>query len=196
MTSIFIQYIRNEKSRGKNKMVNNITGNFKPNETINKSQFSNLVETHQLSMYRLAKSILLNEYDAEDAVGSAIYKAYVGRNTLKDLNCFKTWILKIVSNESYSIIRKNKKLIYMEQVIEPTQISKDYESSYEVWDSVQKLEEKYRAIIVLFYYDDFSIKNISEILDIPQSTVKVRLFRARQKLKIELLTQGGLANEQ
>ncbi|MEL7648695.1 MAG: sigma-70 family RNA polymerase sigma factor [Sedimentibacter sp.] len=177
-------------------MANNIADNFKPNETINKNQFSNLVETHQLSMYRLAKSILLNEYDAEDAVGSAIYKAYVSRNTIKDLNCFKAWILKIVSNESYSIIRKNKKLIYMEQVIEPAQISKDYESSYEVWDSVQKLEEKYRAIIVLFYYDDFSIKNISEILDIPQSTVKVRLFRARQKLKIELLTQGGLTNEQ
>lgn len=196
MTFIFIKYIRNEKGRGKNKMVNNIADNFKPNETINKSQFSNLVETHQLSMYRLAKSILLNEYDAEDAVGSAIYKAYVSRNTLKDLNCFKAWILKIVSNESYSIIRKNKKLIYMEEVIEPTQISKDYESSYEVWDSVQKLEEKYRAIIVLFYYDDFSIKNIGEILDIPQSTVKVRLFRARQKLKIELLTQGGFTYEQ
>jgi len=196
MTFIFIQYIRNEKGRGKYKMAINIPDNLKPNETINKSQFSNLIETHQLSMYRLAKSILLNEYDAEDAVGSAIYKAYVSRNTIKDLNCFKAWILKIVSNESYSIIRKNKKLIYMEQVIEPTQISKDYESSYEVWDSVQKLEEKYRAIIVLFYYDDFSIKNISEILDIPQSTVKVRLFRARQKLKIELLTQGGLTNEQ
>lgn len=177
-------------------MVNNIPDNLKSNEVINKSQFSNLIETHQLSMYRLAKSILLDEYDAEDAVGSAICKAYASRNTIKDLNSFKAWILKIVSNESYSIIRRKKKLIYVEQVIEPTQISNDYEPSYEVWDAVQKLEKKYRAIIVLFYYDDFSIKSISDILDIPQGTVKVRLFRARQKLKIELLTQGGLINEQ
>jgi len=183
------------KVEGKNQMSNKTDNKINYYETIDKNKFLNLIETHQLSMYRLAKSILLNEHDAEDAVGSAICKAYVSRNTIRDLNCFKSWILKIVSNESYSILRKKKKIIYMEQVIEQNQTQDDYESPYEVWDAVQKLDEKYRAIIVLYYYDDFSIKNISEILNIPQNTVKVRLFRARQKLKVELLTQGGLINE-
>lgn len=52
-------------------------------EQINKAQFSELVETHQLSMFRLAKSLLNNEDDAEDAVSSAILKAYDGRMVLE-----------------------------------------------------------------------------------------------------------------
>ena len=79
-------------------------------QQINKTQFSKLVETHQLSMYRLAKSLLNNEDDAEDAVSSAILKAYDGRNTIRDVKNFKSWILKIVSNEAYSIFRKKKRL--------------------------------------------------------------------------------------
>lgn len=163
---------------------------------INKSQFSELIELHQLSMYRLAKSILLNEHDVEDAVGSALLKAYDSRNTIRDINCFKSWMLKIVSNEAYSILRKKKNIIYVDKIGEGQQISNENESHYEVWESIQKLEEDYRAIIVLHYYEDLSVKSISKILDIKQSTVKVRLFRARQKLKADLIKQGGLVNEQ
>jgi len=167
-------------------------------QQINKTQFSKLVETHQLSMYRLAKSLLNNEDDAEDAVSSAILKAYDGRNTIREVKSFKNWILKIVSNEAYSILRKKKKIIYMDdmnEVIEETQSTNEPEINYDVWDAVQMLDEKFRAIVVLHYYDDLSIKSISEILDLNQNTVKVRLFRARQQLKSDLMEQEGLENE-
>lgn len=176
-------------------MIKKTQGDLNEIEKIDKTQFSNLIEIHQLSMYRLAKSILLNEHDSEDAVGSAIYKAYVSRNTIRDVNSFKSWILKIVSNESYSILRNKKKVICMEQVVEKTQDIGDYESSYEIWDSIQRLGRNYRAVIILYYYEDFSIKSISETLNINQSTAKVRLFRGRQQLKADLLNKGGLINE-
>ena len=167
-------------------------------EQINKAQFSELVETHQLSMFRLAKSLLNNEDDAEDAVSSAILKAYDGRNTIRDVKNFKSWILKIVSNEAYSIFRKKKKIVYMDnmsEVVEETQHTNEPEINYDVWDAVQRLDEKFRAIVVLHYYDDLSIKVISEILDLNQNTVKVRLYRARQQLKSDLMEQEGLNNE-
>jgi RNA polymerase sigma-70 factor (ECF subfamily) len=164
-------------------------------EMINKYQFSELVELHQFSMYRLVKSILINEHDVEDAISSALLKAYESRNTIRDINCFKSWILKIVSNESYTILRKKKNIIYVDEIKENQYISDEHESPYEVWESIQRLEEKFRAIIVLFYYEDLSVKSISNILNVNQNTVKVRLFRARQKLKVELAKQGGLRSE-
>ncbi|NYB72740.1 sigma-70 family RNA polymerase sigma factor [Sedimentibacter hydroxybenzoicus DSM 7310] len=169
--------------------------NDKEQQVISKEEFCRLIKEYQTSLYRLAKSILLNEHDTEDAVCSAIYKAYISRNTIRKINSFKSWILKIVSNEAYTILRNKKNVVYVDTVSESTSDTYESEVPYDVWDAVEKLDEKYRAIIVLFYYDDFSIKHISEILSIPQNTVKTRLLRARQKLKTELLNQEGYINE-
>lgn len=174
-------------------MVNE--GNTQKITTISKEEFCRLVKEYQTSMHRLARSILLNEHDAEDAVCSAVYKAYVSRNTIRNIDGFKSWILKIVSNESYSICRKNKNIVYVDKIENPEIFQEDNDIKYAVFDAVEKLDEKYRAIVVLFYYDDFSIKHISEILNISQNTVKSRLLRARQKLKTELMNQGGPVNE-
>lgn len=164
-------------------------------QAMSKEEFSGLIKEYQTSLYRLAKSILLNEHDAEDAVCSAIYKAYISRNTIRNIGSFKSWILKIVSNESCTIYRNKKRVVYVDTIAEDTPQIQEAETPYDVWDAIQKLDEKHRAIIVLFYYDDFSIKHISEILSIPQNTVKTRLLRARQKLKTELINQGGHINE-
>lgn len=159
---------------------------------LSKEDFCRLVKEYQSSLYRLAQSILLNQHDTEDAVCSAIYKAYISRNTIRKTSSFKSWILKIVSNEAYTILRNKKKVVYTDAVIEPAKDIHESKTPYDVWGAIQKLDEKYRVPIVLYYYDDFSIKHISEILGMPQNTVKTRLLRGREKLKIELTSQEVL----
>jgi RNA polymerase sigma-70 factor (ECF subfamily) len=80
----------------------------------------------------------------------------------------------------------------METALEDNADAYESETPYDVWEAVQKLDEKYRALIVLYYYEDFSIKHISEILSMPQNTVKTRLSRGRNKLKKELMNQEDL----
>ncbi|MBQ9982354.1 MAG: sigma-70 family RNA polymerase sigma factor [Oscillospiraceae bacterium] len=145
-----------------------------------KEEFSRLVLKYKDSLFFTAKSILRNDTDAEDAVCNAIMKAFENLEQLKEENYFKSWITRIVINESYMICRKNKHTQSIEDVL--------YEPSYtdyhdETWEIVNSLEEEYRTVLILFYYNDIPIKDIADHLNIAVGTVKSRLNRGRQKVK-------------
>lgn len=145
-----------------------------------KEQFSQLVLKHKESLFFTAKSILRNDTDAEDAVCNAIMKAYENFSQLREPDYFKTWITRIVINEAYSICRKNKNTQPMDEMLtEPSYT--DYHD--EMWEVVNSLDEEFRTVIILFYYNDLQVKEIAEQLNIAPGTVKSRLNRGRQKLK-------------
>lgn len=154
--------------------------NFK---TLEKESFTELIQENKVSLYRLSKSILKSEADIQDAVSEAIVKAYTNIHKLRLIDNFKPWIMRILVNECYSIIKKHKK-------VELTDDFTTYEGSYEdnTEDSlmfyVNQLEDEFKSVIILFYYDDISIKDISKVLDISEGTVKSRLSRAKVKLKV------------
>lgn len=158
--------------------------NFK---ALNKDAFVELVQENRISLYRLSKSILKNEADVEDAVSETILKAYKNLHKLKTIDSFKPWIMKILVNECYSIINKAKKLELKEDF-------SDCEGSYEEKSMdnliyyVNKLEDEFKAVVILFYYEDISIKDISMVLSISAGTVKSRLNRAKSKLKTMMET--------
>lgn len=80
--------------------------------------FSRLIHNNKRSMYRIAKSILKNEHDVEDAISSTILKAYTNIIKLRKSDTFKQWIYKILVNECYATIRKrNGKLYLMSQIL-------------------------------------------------------------------------------
>ena len=89
--------------------------------------------------------------------------------------------MKIVVHESYRIARKRGRTDYLEDS-PGTEIPTE-DSHYELWDLVNTLDEEFRVVTILFYYEDLSLKEIGMILDIPVGTVKSRLTRARAKLK-------------
>ena len=136
-----------------------------------KEQFSHLVLKYNESLFFTAKSILRNDTDAEDAVCNAIMKAYENFGQLKEIKYFKTWITRIVINEAYMLCRKNKNTESIEEM------------QHEPWEIVNSLEDEYRTVLILFYYNDISIKEIAEHLNIAVGTVKSRLNRGRQRLK-------------
>ncbi len=149
-----------------------------------KEQFAQLVMKHRESLFFTAKSILRNDTDAEDAVCSAVMKAFENFDQLRELNYFKTWITRIVMNEAYTICRKNKNVQSMDEMLTEPSYS-DYHD--EMWEIVNKLEEEFRTVIIMFYYNDIPVKEIAGLLGIAPGTVKSRLNRGRQKLK-EMIT--------
>ncbi|MBQ5337347.1 MAG: sigma-70 family RNA polymerase sigma factor [Oscillospiraceae bacterium] len=149
-----------------------------------KEQFGQLVMKYKESLFFTAKSILRNDTDAEDAVCSAIMKAFENFSQLREQQYFKSWITRIVINEAYAICRKNKNLQSMEEMTTEPAYS-DYHD--EMWEIVNTLDEEFRTVIIMFYYNDIPINEIAEYLDIAPGTVKSRLNRGRKKLK-ELIT--------
>ena len=148
---------------------------------IHKEKFADLIREHKISMYRLAFGILCNKEDAEDAVSEAIIKAYEHLDSLRDEDKFRQWIMQIVANEARKSYGK-KKRVELAKDMEIYETA-HYDEHDELWGIVLTLEEKYRAVIVLYYYNQMKIKEISKILHITEGTVKSRLSRAKGQLK-------------
>ncbi|MGG7212708.1 RNA polymerase sigma factor [Clostridium nigeriense] len=142
--------------------------------------FTELIEENLKSIYRVAKGILNSEDDIEDAIQNTILKAYSNIKRLKNDELFKTWLIKILINECNKIYNFNKKCISLDKVIE-----EQYNDKYENLDlkiAVDSLQEELRLVITLFYFEDLKISEISEIVGIPEGTVKSRLSRAKDKI--------------
>lgn len=142
----------------------------------------------------LAYLVLRDWKEAEDAVQNAFINAFRGINNFDQGKAFKPWFTRIIVNEAKKIRKKNFRWIFSEEVKE-IEINNDgiegnlilTESKTGILEEIYKLKEKYRIVIILKYYSGFSEKEISECLKLPISTIKSRLYVARQELKDNLL---------
>lgn len=150
-------------------------------QQLNNDQFVDLILNYRINMYRLAFSILHSDADAQDAVSEAVLKSYEVKSSLRDISKFKPWIMQIVANEAKQIYRKSKRSECPED-IEVLQFS-HVDELHELWDVVMRLECIHREIIILYFYEQLQINEISKILHIAEGTVKSRLFRAKKLLK-------------
>lgn len=150
--------------------------------------FNELIENNKLKMYKTAKAILNNEDDICDAIQETLISAYKNLNKLKENKFFSTWIIRILINKCYDIIAKNKKVGNVVDISEVQDVKTfdKYDSDSVVAKALNEIDEDLKVVTVLYYYDGFSVKEISEIIDIPEGTVKSRLSRAREKLYILL----------
>ena len=142
------------------------------------------------AMYRVAFSILKNEDEIADAVSNTIVIVFEKIHTLRNEEFFKTWLTRILINECYKICKQNKKIIYLENCNQDTLVYTDTYTDFETRNLVKKLDKDLREIVVLYYFEDFSIKEISKILKIPEGTAKSRLFRARTELEKSLIGEN------
>ncbi|MDO5136798.1 MAG: sigma-70 family RNA polymerase sigma factor [Eubacteriales bacterium] len=149
-----------------------------------KEQLGDLIISSEESLYRVAKSLLQNDADCGDAIQEAIVKAFTGLSALREDKYAKTWLVRILINECYQILRKEKKLIPLEYAAEEAaQEKEDYSLLYQ---AVLRLPKSMRTAVVLYYAEGFSVKEIAAIEETTESAVKNRLFKARARLR-ELL---------
>ena len=145
--------------------------------------FLELMDVNSLAMYKVAKGILGNDDDVADAVQNTILTCFEKLNTLKKPRYFKTWMIRILINEWYSLLRRQKKYVSMETTEIPERKQPEKTDYSELYQAVSELKEELKLPVILYYAEDFSIKEIAEILEITEGAVQKRLARARGKLK-------------
>lgn len=154
----------------------------------NNEAFEQLIKENKLKMYKVAKSILKNEDDICDAIQNALMSAYSNLNKLQNNKYFSTWLIRILINKSYDIINKNQRSYSTTTDIDEYNSDENlksfdsYNSESLIENVLCELEDDLKTITVLYYYNDYSVGDISIILNIPEGTVKSRLSRARKKI--------------
>ena len=148
----------------------------------NNTAFSTLIKGYEKDLYKVAIAMTKNEHDALDCIQEAILQAYINIKDLRQDEYFKTWLIKILINKCNALIKKNKKILNLD--IKITEDEKVEQSDkLELKQSINNLDSDLKIIVILYYYEDMSIKDISESLNVPLGTIKSRLSRARIKLK-------------
>ena len=170
------------------------------------SAFGFLVERYQNKAYAISVKIVQNHDDALDCVQDSFIKAFRSLSTFNFQSSFNTWLYRIVTNTSLDLLRKNKK--YQSNIPIEKPLSGDDDDDYfiqiedrkadveniaisnqtviAVREAIGQLSEDLKKVILLFEIEQFSLIEVSKILNIPVGTVKSRLFRAREKLAILL----------
>lgn len=136
-------------------------------------------------MYHVAKTLLYNDADCADAIQETIVKAFSKINTLKSDRYAKTWLIKILMNECYGIMRKEKRLVSLEDYM-PEDLAAESEDYSDLYEAISRLPKEAGLTITLYYMEGYSVKEIAELMETTESAVKNRLARARAKLRNEL----------
>lgn len=155
--------------------------------------FEFIVNRHKDRVFNLALRICGNREDAEEIAQDSFLKAYRCLSGFKMKSSFSTWLYRIVYNTAISVIRINRKgTLSLEDF---PAIARDFHSENNTEEeadreyrnsllsfALQKITEEERGLISLYYYEELSNDEISSITGLPKSTIKVKLFRARQKM--------------
>ncbi len=158
------------------------------------SAFEDIFHKYKNKALGTAYLITGNLFTSEDVVQEAFILCYTRIKALKNPELFKPWFFKIVTRLSWKHSGYNKKVTPVEDIFEQAEAnSVSFEKSSlnvfkkeeyeELYRSINMLDKKSKTTVILFYFNDFSIKEIAEIMGCFQGTVKSRLFNSRKKLK-------------
>lgn len=153
--------------------------------------FFELISSIKEKMYHTAYCYLKNETDALEAVQETTCKAYVKLKNLKEPKYFNTWITRILINYCIDEIKRKKKLVYIEE--EKISGGKEQNTNFiEILNLLDRMEPRYKKIIILKYIEDLTIHDIAEIMKCPEGTVKTWTSRALEQLRNLVNAGGGL----
>ena len=147
-------------------------------------QTEQILIEHYERFYRLAYSHVQNREDALDVVQENACKAIRDCGQVKNPAYLSTWIYRIVVNTALDLLRRNKKEIITEEL--PDIPIEDQYQELDLKTALNSLDEKSRTVIVLRYFEDMKLEDISRIVDENLNTVKARLYRALKKLRITM----------
>ena len=152
------------------------------------NQFSDYVIKYKENHYRLAYSYVHNADDALDIVQESIYKAISSLDSLKNPGYMKTWFYRILVNTSIDLLRKQKKAVLVDEEAlsgyDPGVV--DNYQDIDLQRALDSLPDNYRNAVVLRYFEDLKIEEVAEALNENVNTVKTRLHRSLEMLRIKM----------
>ncbi len=161
----------------------------------NQKAFEVLVDRYQKPVFNLAYRFTSDKEDAEDITQSVFVKAFEKLSTFDPKFRFFSWIYKIAVNESINFLNRQKKFDSFDDDLhsrhrESEEGFQDHEMTASIDMALLDLKPEYRIVVILNHFQELSYREISQILEIGENTVKSRLFSARKKLKRLLLKRG------
>jgi RNA polymerase sigma-70 factor (ECF subfamily) len=147
--------------------------------------FGILVKKYENFVFTLARGLVLADEPARDIAQEAFLRAYRALRRFEKKSSFKTWLYRIAYNTALNYIKKYKD-VCVPAAAEPVAFdySEDIPLRITLRKLIDRLRPEHRAIIMLHYYDDLKYEEIADVLGCPVGTVKIRLFRARNELKL------------
>ncbi len=160
--------------------------------------FRLLYRLYAPNCWRVAQGIVKNETLTEDAVQNAFIRAFQNLDKFEHKSSFKTWLIRIVINESLKVLKANKRYLYLEhdedileeqspfQLSDELLLSEKNERQQIVQSAMTQLAEVWQLLLNLFYLEELSIKEIAIATDFSEAKIKTGLHRARKELKVIL----------
>lgn len=153
------------------------------NKTRTDAWFAREIKAAQPSMFRIAFAILRNLPDCEDAAQNAVLKAYRRLDTLEDRKLFRTWLIRILKNECFTLLRNRRPAADLagndpgyEMKVPDLDLNRAFDT----------LSAEERLTVTLYYYEGYKTSEIAKLTDVSEGTVRSRLSRARASLKEQL----------
>lgn len=148
-------------------------------------QLTQFLLDNQQSFYRFAFTYVHERETAMDMVQNSFLKAIEQIHTLRNPQAMKTWFYRILTNECLQTLKKAKREFPTEpaDIKEEIYLEKAYEPELELYEAVRRLSPETQTIIMLHYYEGYTLKEVSQITGDNLNTVKSRLYAGLKKLK-------------
>ncbi|WFR59033.1 sigma-70 family RNA polymerase sigma factor [Anaerocolumna sp. AGMB13025] len=147
--------------------------------------FLELAEKYKDTVFRIALNYSGNYYDADDIVQDVFMKLYLTNKKFASDDHAKYWLIRVTINTCKDLLKsswKTKNVVLDDIAVTQTPTFEKREQE-DLYLTVMGLPEKYRTVLYLFYYEDFSVKEIAKMLKVKESAVTTRLSRGRNLLK-------------
>lgn len=183
--------ITNTRHGGENERMADIPNSEPINHLNREEKLKWLMNSYGNDVIRIAYTYLKQKQMAEDVAQEVFAKCYEKMDSFRNESSYKTWLIRITVNQCKDVLKSwTFKNLYFTDIFMPKLTSSTLEHSFSrveenqlISKQVIELPVKLREVIILFYYQEFSIEEISDMLNINSNTVRTRLHRGRQKLK-------------
>ena len=150
------------------------------NQSYRPMDFEQCVQTYEATLFRIALAMTGNHLEAEDIIQEVFIKMLKKTPQFESATHEKAWLIRVTINQGNSLLRalkrkKTEPLLDIYPAKTPEQ--------YELISELMKLPKQYRTVMHLFYYEGYSTKEIAELTNINEATIRSQLSRARQQLK-------------
>lgn len=150
----------------------------------NKESFGILIKNNKEYLYKMAFLYVKDEQDALEVIHETVYRAFLNIGRLKKAKFFNTWITRILINVSIDFLKKkgNSEILDESTAIIKEKSSISTEERLDLYNAIDLLNDNYKTVIIMMYFNDMKIKDIAKVMEVPENTVKTYLRRAKQAL--------------
>lgn len=182
-----IGYYKDERSMGKQEKKLVVKNAIKGDP----EAFGVLIKSKKEYLYKMAYLYVKNEEEALEVLQETAYRGFLNIRKLKNHEFFKTWITRILINAAADHIKRKSKVVALDENIVENRGNVGVDEKVDLYSAIDLLRDNYKTVIIMKYFNDMKLTEISEVMNLPEGTVKTYLSRAKKELK-DILKEGYL----